>query len=338
MSLYTTELRRLGKRRFTRYMTLIGLLVLAAVAVGTFLTNERIGPAQRATAERQAQAEYEQQIRFTEQERVECQRAETAGEPKNGRWPEDCAQITPPPRDAFQAQWYLPSTFDFRENFGGVLTTYAAILVLVAFVVGASFVGAEWSTGGMMNLLLWRPRRTGVLLTKLAALLTGVAAVTLLGTLVWTAAFWAVGTFRGSTEGMTGGAWQSFALTGLRGFALVLVAAVIGFALASAGRHTAFALGGVLAVAVVGQFGLGIVLSLANAKFPEAWLLPTYALAWMSKQVKLENYQACNYSTVSGCQPDTLTITWQQSSALFAVGLVLALGAALWGIRRRDIA
>ncbi|SCL40224.1 ABC-type transport system involved in multi-copper enzyme maturation, permease component [Micromonospora pallida] len=341
MSLYVTELRRLGKRRFTRYMTLIGLLVLAAVAVGTFLTNQKIGPEQRASAERQAQAQYEEQVRYVERDRAECERLKAAGEPADGRFPDDCSTITPPPREAVEARWFLPSTFDFRESFGATLIPYAAILALIAFVVGASFVGAEWSTGGMMNLLLWRPRRLNVLLTKLAALLTGVTVVTLLGAAAWTAAFWAVGSYRGSTAGMTGGVWQSFALTGLRGFALVVVAAVVGFALASLGRHTAFALGGVLAIAVVGQFGLGVVLALADVKFPEAWLLPTYGLAWMGKEVELRNFEACNYSGMSGmseCAPDTLTITWQHSSALLAVGLVLALGAALWAMRRRDIA
>ena len=42
MSLFRTELRRLTKRRFTRYMTLLGLLVLAAVVVGVFFTNQKI--------------------------------------------------------------------------------------------------------------------------------------------------------------------------------------------------------------------------------------------------------------------------------------------------------
>lgn len=337
MSLYVTELRRLGKRRFTRYMTLLGLLVLAAVAVGTFFTNQRVGPEQFAAAERQAQTQYEQQVTFAEQERLGCERAKAAGEDSDGRYPDDCSVITPPPREAFEARWYLPATFDFRENFGNTLITFSAILALVAFVVGASFVGAEWSTGGMMNLLLWRPKRLNVLLTKLAALLTGVTAVVLAGLAVWTASFWLIGSFRGSTAKMTSGAWQSFALTGLRGFALVVVVTVVGFALASLGRHTAFALGGVLALAVVGQFGLGIVLSLANAKYPEAWLIPTYVLAWMDKQVVLENFDACNFSATSGCQPDTLTLTWEHSSMLLAVGLVLALGAAIWTMRRRDI-
>ncbi|BCL14295.1 ABC transporter permease subunit [Micromonospora sagamiensis] len=338
MSLYVTELRRLGKRRFTRYMALIGLLVLVAVAVGTFFTNEQIGPEQRAAAEREAQTQYEEQVRYAERERNACERAEATGEQSEGRFPDDCSVITPPPREAFEARWFLPSTFDFRTSFGATLVTYAAILGLITFVVGASFVGAEWSTGGMMNLLLWRPKRLTVLLTKLAALLTGVATVTVLGLLAWTAAFWAIGSFRGTTEKMTSGVWQSFALTGLRAFALVVVAAVIGFALASLGRHTAFALGGVLAVGVVGQFGLGVVLALADVKFPEAWLIPTYGLAWMGKEVKLENYDACNFSTSGDCKPDILTITWQHSSVLLVTGLVLALGAALWAMRRRDIA
>lgn len=338
MNLYVTELRRLGKRRFIRYMSLAALLVLLAVVVGTFLTNQRIGPEQHAAAERRAQSEYEDQVRYAQRDRAACEQAEAAGQPKDGMYPEDCSMIMAPSRDSFEARWYLPSTFDFRDDFRPTLTTYAAILAMVAFVVGASFVGAEWSTGGMMNLLLWRPKRVNVLLTKLAALLTGVVATTVLGLLVWTVAFWAVGSLRGSTERVTFGVWQSLALTGLRGVVLVTVAAVIGFTLASVGRHTAFALGGVLAVGVVGQFGLGIVLEMADVKFPQVWLLPTYALVWMDKELKLQSWDVCNATQVGECQPDVLTLTWQHSSLLFAVGVVLALGAAIWGIRNRDIA
>ncbi|WFF01781.1 ABC transporter permease subunit [Micromonospora sp. WMMD964] len=337
MSLYRTELRRLTKRRFTRYMTLLGLVVLAAVVVGVFFTNQKIDATQLARAERQADQQYQEQVRWSERERVECEKAKTAGTPNDGRYPDDCSVITPPPREQIEAAWFLPSTFDFRETFDETLVPFAAILALVGFVIGASFVGAEWSTGGMMNLLLWRPKRLTVLLTKLAALLTGILAVTLPAAVLWFAGFWAVATFRGSTEKMTSGAWQSFALTGLRGVALVLVITTIGFALASLGRHTAMALGGVVAVMVVGQFGLGILLSMASVKFAEAWLLPTYALAWMTKTVTLQNWNSCEATYYGECKPETMDITWQQSSVLFSVGLVVILGAALWAMRRRDI-
>ncbi|MFI5926116.1 ABC transporter permease subunit [Micromonospora sp. NPDC051543] len=337
MSLYRTELRRLVKRRFTRYMTLLGLLVLAAVVVGVFFTNQKIDAGQLAKAERQADQQYQEQVRWSEQERVNCEQAKKAGTSSDGRYPDDCSVITPPPREEIKAEWFLPSTFNFRKTFDETLVPFAAILALVGFVIGASFVGAEWSTGGMMNLLLWRPKRLTVLFTKLAALLTGILAVTLPAAVLWFAGFWAVASFRGSTEKMTSGAWQSFALTGLRGVALVLVITTIGFALASLGRHTAMALGGVVALMVVGQFGLGILLSMANVKFAEAWLLPTYALAWMTKTVKLENWQSCNATYFGECKPETMDITWQQSSAIFSVGLVVILGAAVWAMRRRDI-
>ncbi|MET8231036.1 ABC transporter permease subunit [Micromonospora sp. NPDC005298] len=337
MSLFRTELRRLTKRRFTRYMTLLGLLVLAAVVVGVFFTNQKIGADQLAKAERQAEQQYQEQVRWSEQERSACEQAKKAGTASDGRYPDDCSMISAPSREQIEAEWFLPSTFNFRETFDETLVPFAAILALVGFVVGASFVGAEWSTGGMMNLLLWRPKRLTVLLTKLAALLTGILAVTLPAAVLWFAGFWAVANFRGSTEKMTSGAWQSFALTGLRGVALVLVLTTIGFALASLGRHTAMALGGVVALMVVGQFGLGILLSMASVKFAEAWLLPTYALAWMTKTVTLQNWDSCNATYYGECKPETMDITWQQSSALFSIGVVVILGAALWAMRRRDI-
>ncbi|SCL20751.1 ABC-type transport system involved in multi-copper enzyme maturation, permease component [Micromonospora nigra] len=337
MSLFRTELRRLAKRRFARFATLAGLLVLAAVLAGMFFTNQKIDAAQLAKAERAAEAEYQSQLRYVEQHRTECEQAKAAGTADEQRFPADCADITPAPRESFQAEWHLPPTFVFRDGFGEMVIPFAAIMALIGFVVGASFVGAEWSTGGMMNLLLWRPKRLTVLLTKLGALLTGLLAVALPTAVLWAAGFWLVATFRGSTEGVTSGAWQSFALTGLRGVTLALVAAIIGFALASLGRHTAMALGGAIGVMIVGQVGLGILLGMSGVRFPEAWLLPTYVYAWMAKKVELQDWDACNVSYTGECQPDVLEITWQQSSVLFAVAVTVILGAAMWFMRRRDI-
>ncbi|MGI5213063.1 ABC transporter permease subunit [Plantactinospora sp. CA-290183] len=337
MSLYRTELRRLVKRRFVRYLTLAGLLVLVAVAIGMFVTNERIGPAQRAAAEQAAERDYRQNVESAQQYRAECERVAATGATSERGFPADCSTITPTPRESFQAQWYLPATFDFQEEFSTALVIFAAVLALVVLLAGASFVGAEWSSGGMMNLLLWQPQRLRVLLTKLAALLTGVLGLAVVAMAAWTAAFWGIASQRGSTAGMTSGVWQSFGLTGLRAAALVLIAAALGFGLASLGRHTALALGGVLGVLVIGQFGVGMLLSMANVRFVEAWLLPTYLLAWMEKKVTLQNYDACQASYTGNCEAVTMDITWQDSSVLLSVSLVLVLGAALWTMRRRDI-
>lgn len=336
MSLYRAELRRLVLRRLTRWATVLGLAVLATVAVGVFLSNQKIDDAARAKAEVAAEENWQQLVRQTEEFRAECEQAADRGD-QSGRFPPDCSQLPPPPPDVYPVEQYLPTTFDFRASFGQTLTALAAILALVGFVVGSSFVGAEWNTGGMMTMLLWRPKRVTVLLTKLAALLTGLLALAVTTTVLWFGSFWLIATTRGTTEGMTAGAWQSFALTGLRGVTLALVAAVLGFGLASLGRHTAMALGGAVGVVVVGQFGLGVLLSLTGAKFIQAWLLPTYVLAWMQKEVVLQDFQTCNVNPFGQCEPETLTVTWQQSSGLLAAGLVLILGGACWAIRRRDI-
>jgi hypothetical protein len=57
----------------------------------------------------------------------------------------------------------MPPQFDFKHQYGDILIIWAAIISMVGFVLGATFVGAEWSSGSMMNLLTWRPKRMNVL-------------------------------------------------------------------------------------------------------------------------------------------------------------------------------
>jgi ABC-2 type transport system permease protein len=335
VSLYTAETRRLAKRRIVKLLVIGTLAVLAAVAVGMYFTNQKVGPAQIAEAQAQADRDFQEQTRQAALEKQRCESA--AGTPEAANYPTDCNQLGAPTREDFDPQWYMPPTFDFRKNFGSMVITLAALLALMAFVVGASFVGAEWHSGGMMNLLLWRPQRLKVLGTKLLAVVVGLTALTAVTAAAWTGLFTVIARQRGSLAGMTAGSWRSFGLMELRALALVLVAGAVGFGLASIGRHTAMALGVAIAVVVLFQFGLGTVLSLANVKFVEAYLIPIWVLAWMEKSVRLENSEACNFSASSGCQPDVLTITWPMAGAVLAGLFVLVVGAAMWTMRTRDI-
>ena len=300
-----------------------------------FLSNQKVGPATIAAAQADADRDFQEQTRYAEQEKQRCLAAPGTADAAN--YPADCSQMYAPTREDFPYQQYMPPTFDMRANFGDMLITLAALLAMGAYVIGASFVGAEWNSGGMMNLLLWRPQRLRVLSAKLIALLVAVAALTVVVSAAWTGVFTVVANLRGTTARMTSGAWQSFALMETRGLVLVLVAAAIGFGLASLGRHTAVALGAVVAVIVLFQIGLGTVLQLAKVKFVEAYLIPVWGVAWMDKSVKLENYNACDFSATAGCQPETMTITWQMAGGVLAVLLVLVVGAAMWTMRSRDI-
>lgn len=346
MNLVRAELRRLFKRRVTFWMLLAVLGITGLTVAGVGIGSEKIGPEQLAEAERQAEAEYQEALRY-HNETIDDQVADCEREQANAdagdqfaNYPPgfDCEEIRQwaPQRENFDPQWYLPPSFHFRAQFGELITGWAALLALFGFLVGASFVGAEWRTGGMMNLLLWQPRRVRVLATKLGALLgalTGIAVVT--GAL-WTGSFWLVAHFGGITETMTSGAWQSFGLSGLRGLVLALAATAAGFALASLGRHAAMALGAAVAAVVVGLLGVLIVMSTLGVRWLEAWLWVTYIQAWMEGSVVLYDYQSCDFA-FGACEPATMEITWQVAGLGLGAATIALIGAAMWQIRLRDV-
>ena len=331
MSLFKAETRRLSKRRFSRFFVLLALVALALVAAGVAVSNQKPTASAIAAAQAEADRDFQEQTKNAAEEKQRC---EAAPAQYGGK----CDELWTPAREDFRAENYMPSQFDFRSSFPNMVITFAALFALVAFVIGASFVGAEWNSGGMMNLLLWRPQRVRVLSTKLSALITWLFGLTVVAAAAWTGVFWLIATFRGTTERMTPGAWQSIGLMGLRGLGMVLVAGVLGFGVASLGRHTAAALGAAIAVVVVFQFGLGVVLRLANVKFADAYLLPYWIAAWMTKSAEIIDYNApCDFSVTEGCRQPTFTITWQMAGTAFAAVSIIIVGAAMWTIRKRDI-
>jgi ABC-2 type transport system permease protein len=336
--LIKAEVRRLAKRRLTRLMLILLVLGLGTIGVAFTIASHQIGPAQIAAAEAEAQRQYEEAVRQHQQMVVDCEAAKARGEDITQRFPPNCGddpQFAPQP-EWFDASWSLPYEFHFRDQFGIFISVFAGILALFGFIVGASYVGAEWHSGGMMNLLLWRPRRLPVLFTKLGVLLGGVLGVTVVLGALWTIAFWFMGKYDGRTGKMTQGAWESFALSGARGVGLVLAVTAVAFGLASAGRHTAMALGVAIGLGVVSEIGMRIALGIAGVPFGDRWVLSTYAMAWFEKRWELQDFQSCNF-TMGECQPDTFVVTWQQSALVFGVGTAAVLAAAVWLMRSRDI-
>lgn len=337
--LIKAEVRRLAKRRITRLMVILLVLGLGTIAVAFSLASHKIGPAQVAAAEADAQRDYEQALQYHQQMVADCEAAKARGEDITQRFPPDCGNEPgfAPQREQFDSSWHLPYEFHFRDQFGVFISVFAGIVALFGFIVGASYVGAEWHSGGMMNLLLWRPRRLSVLFTKLGVLLGGVLAVTVVLGAVWTVAFWFMGKFDGQTGKMTQGAWESFALSGARGAGLVLAVTAIAFGLASVGRHTAMALGVAIGLGVISEIGIRIALGIAQVRFADRWVLSTYALAWFEKRWELTDWNSCNFSFSGECEPDKFIVTWQQSALVFGVGTAAVIAAAVWLMRSRDI-
>jgi len=116
-------------------------------------------------------------------------------------------------------------------------------VVLMAFVIGASFIGADWRAGTVVTQLTWEPRRIRLLVAKGAAVVVAVVLATVVLQALLAGAL-LPGALRGGGSALADASWlRTTAGEVLRGAALSGIAAAIGLALGSIGRNTALALG-----------------------------------------------------------------------------------------------
>ena len=198
----------------------------------------------------------------------------------------------------------------------GTLEGTTVPFVLASWLLGASFVGAEWRAGTMATLLTWDPQRIRVILAKALAAALAAAALTFvlqcaIGAMLLPAAF-----KHGSAT--INGPWLRF-VGGLlgRGAALAAMASVVGLAIGSIGRNTAFGLGVGFVYLAILEGGL-----LGNL-FPgmRRWLLVGNSIIFVSGQPQFE---------VAGRSVVGAGVVL----ALYAVGTFLAAAAIF---RARDV-
>jgi hypothetical protein len=310
------ELSRLFARRFTRLMLVAVVLVLGIVGAVTASETHRPTAAQVEHAESAAA-----------ESRHECEQAQTADQP-GAMLPDgfDCDQITS--RD------YLRYVLDFREEMPELLLVLAGLLALFGYLVGASVVGVEWSSGGMTNLLLWRSQRVRLLLGKLTAVALGVllAGIVLIG--AWLATIWLIARYRGTFSQLTQGFWISLGLDAARGLATALCAALLGAALASLGRRTAAALGVVLGYVVVWEIGARLIMMMLRV-VPDEFMVSSYVVALLDKEYVVNECVEIASGVGGGCGE---VIPW--SAGLGVVGglTLFVIVVAAWSFRRRDVA
>ncbi|GAA1749861.1 ABC transporter permease subunit [Luedemannella helvata] len=342
MRLLRTELSRFFARRFLHVLSIFILLIMGTVLAAVAGNSTPVGPEQYAAAKDAAQRDFELNKQMLQLEYENCVEDVTSPTP-SGTWGnggiEVCAGILEKARAISPSDpvAYLPDQFNLRYELDTWLYLAALVLCLFAFTIGASFVGAEWTSGGMTNLALWYPRRVALLATKLTAALLGTAAVGAAYLALWTGGLGLVAQWRGVVDGATAGFWQSTALLCLRVLVLALASAAIGFALASLGRHTASALGIGIGYAIVVELGTLLVFGVLNASFPERFRLSTYIGAWLTQRVELYEYDVCA-GVGPGCGNRFYVVDLAASSAVLGTVVVLLAGAALFAFRRRDIA
>jgi ABC-2 type transport system permease protein len=316
------ELRRLLARR----MTLVTGIVLV-VAIGLFQL------AVNAEASPPSPDQVAQQQRYYQQAHDEWASdhdAAVADCIAQGQSRPDCesdfAEPTP-------ADFSLTATpFDQIGQVAMLLSAFLAMLA--AYLVGSSFIGAEYSTGSLANWLTFVPERLKVYGSKLiAVVLASAVGGAVVNFLMLGLAAVVTKAYDGPLTGL-----GSLAATGGRAVVMAAVAGALGFVLALVTRHTVAALG-----AVLGYLLVSTVLNLLaqNADGPLAWVPP-----WLPEQnVQAFLQHGSTYSqyretvTAEGTSSDSLErhITFGHSAVYWLVVLVVGVVGAALVFRRRDV-
>jgi ABC-2 type transport system permease protein len=238
------ELRRLMSRR----LAIIGVAAVLIITAFLLFATWRDSRPLSAAEQQQNQVYFEQAQKdwqlHGEQYQKDCEASYTS---------------TPDPKPALKDFCPGPPTIEqygkpknvFSELMPTMLQGVSYLLVAMAFLIGASFVGAEFSSGAIGNWLTFEPRRMRVYASKLTGAAIGLApvAVVITGILVF-------GTYLiidrlGITAGTTGKVWGNLAETSGRVVLMTAVGAAVGGVVGLLLRHTAAAIGIVMAYVVL---------------------------------------------------------------------------------------
>jgi ABC-2 type transport system permease protein len=301
-SLLTVEIRRLLSRRVVRILFLLCIVGIVIAGVSVFVKS--------SDEPRAAILESDASIR----EEVErCRRGELGpiippGETQPTTTPtvEQCLDFLGVTDPSF-------NLVDLDEIVGGT----SVPLIILAWVIGATSVGAEWQKGTLQTMLTWEPRRLRLIGAKLAACAVVVALGFLFLEALLSLALWPAAAFRGSTVGADEQWLVGVVGVVSRGAAVAVFGASVGFAIATVGRNTAAALGvGFLYISVIE----GLVRGLRPQLIP--WLVADNAAVFIT------------------AQPETLGIVGRSTAEagllLCAYALVLCAAAAAL-FRARDV-
>ncbi|MDX6327286.1 MAG: hypothetical protein QOK15_3640 [Nocardioidaceae bacterium] len=318
MRLLSVELGRLRSRRAVAALLLLAV-ALAALLVGSAAYDTRpVNAADRAVALNQlAQARddgiQEYRTCLADPEQYLGSGATAAG----------CESTRP------DLSWFLPrAQLHLADEIGGRGQTLIALLAVIGAVVGATFCGADWSSGSLGNQLLFVPRRGAVWLAKAVAVVVGMTAVAA----VLVGGFWAALQGVAASRGLatSAGTWREIEASSGRGLAMVAAATLGSFALTMLLRSTVATLGLLLGGVVLGE---GLAAGLPFDRMTQ-WSPSQNVAAWLSNGIQVYDDSTCRGPGAS-C---LYTLPLVHAAVYLGVLLLLAVVVSMVSFRRRDIA
>ena len=234
-SLLRAEAHRFSARRFIRWLLLLSVLAyLVILPLVAFTQYSKPNADVLADAQRRLDASVAEQRMFREQCLEQVPEGESA---ENFCGTED--------------QEFQPSVSDFIDQPPFVLAdalpegsvAIGVMTAVLAFLIGATYVGAEWSTRSMVALLFWEPRRLKVMGVKLAVTTAGASLLAVLAQAVWWGTAEVIAATRGNRDNLPEGFWPDLLGQQARIVLFVVMVSLLGFGIANLVRNTGAALG-----------------------------------------------------------------------------------------------
>jgi hypothetical protein len=319
-SLLRAELHRFRARRFIQ---LLFVLLVVGWVVATVIGLLNFGEptdADRAAAQQQIDEIIAQDAQFVEQCRNDPTRPDDV--------PEDvyCQPLNP---DDLRVEDFIgKSPFDFEASGAAGAVGFGAAATVIAFLIGATWIGAEWSSRSIVALLFWVPSRMRVMAAKIGVLVLGAAVLGVLAQALWLAMAGILRVAVGTDDPLPDGFWGELFATGGRTVLLVVLAALGGFGLANLVRNTGASLG-------IGFVYFAIVETAIRALRPawEPWLLTNNAAGLVSPG----GFTVYVFDGQTFGEPEQYLITHLQGGLVLGgvVAVVIAIGVVLFA--RRDL-
>lgn len=313
MRLLASELRRFGSRRACVLLLVLGA-VLTVVLVGANIFDRRPldGAEYQAAVQR---AEAEAQSTMVQREYQKC-----LEDPRRYGPRMDCDDLLP------RAEWYVDRPIlEPLPLIDDLTVPITAALVFVALLAGTTFVGAEFSSGSMSNVLLFEPRRWRVWAAKLGATAlvvsaaAAIAVIDCLGAVVLFGQAWTDVTLSDTQ-------WGYLAYRAARMVVLATAAGVLGAAVTAALRSTIATVGLAVGYLVVGE----AILRGIAAQVTIPWLASNHAIAFLQGRFVLRIY-------TDDVRPDVYRFALQESAIYLGVAMAVVLVVSYVVFRRRDI-
>ena len=322
-ALVGVELRRLWWRRLTKVALAIAVLLTGVTLYGAYQSTAPDTIAERVQSYRQTVAQFPQMVK-------DCQQAQAQAR-ENGDAGADfgCAQMTAPTLAEFGLE--SPETGALTASLS---TTNAYLYAFLAFVLGASFIGAEYSSGSLGTWLTFEPRRLRVASAKLLAAGVGGAGVAAAGLGLTAVGAWLVSRVNQPDPALqlptVAGADESVTQLLIRCLVVAVAAGAAGVALGMLVRNTGAVVGIVLGYGVVVEG----VLAQALAHGRLAPWLPLKNLEAFVERGSTYFAEAC---TPNGCQMEAMRVTYTHGWVYLLVAGVALRAVSLGVFRTRDV-